>query len=217
MKVIEKLSERAIPGLAPYIEVRAVVENPWGDPPTLEQTWAETLAGDYIGSTDLADRICVERGIAPEKRSPEHSVCSVGWCEREQKWYGWSHRAIYGFGIGSTVKKGDCAYVAATPEGLIDSYAEFFADLGMADEKRAECQVLPDRSGIRILHAPLPIPVVSDLSELAEHINAGTTPDEVVDLHEEAVQEVKCGRGEWTAETLEDAREMAEAFAEDVS
>ncbi len=28
----------------------------------------------------------------------------------EKKWYGWSHRAMYGFGIGSTCKKGDCHY-----------------------------------------------------------------------------------------------------------
>jgi len=26
------------------------------------------------------------------------------------KWYGWSHRAVYGFGIGDTIKKGDVAY-----------------------------------------------------------------------------------------------------------
>lgn len=26
------------------------------------------------------------------------------------KWYGWSHRAVYGFGIGDKVKKGDCTY-----------------------------------------------------------------------------------------------------------
>lgn len=35
---------------------------------------------------------------------------SIGFSEKEQKWYGWSHRAIYGFGIGSKVKKGDCGY-----------------------------------------------------------------------------------------------------------
>lgn len=27
---------------------------------------------------------------------------------KEQKWYGWSHRAIYGFGIGDIVEEGDC-------------------------------------------------------------------------------------------------------------
>lgn len=25
---------------------------------------------------------------------------AIGFSEKEQKWYGWSHRAIYGFGIG---------------------------------------------------------------------------------------------------------------------
>jgi len=26
------------------------------------------------------------------------------------KWYGWSHRAVYGFGIGDKIKKGDSGY-----------------------------------------------------------------------------------------------------------
>lgn len=34
----------------------------------------------------------------------EHGIkeisCGLGFSEKEQKWYGWSHRAIYGFGIG---------------------------------------------------------------------------------------------------------------------
>ena len=33
---------------------------------------------------------------------------NVGFSEKEKKWYGWSHRAIFGFGIGSEVKEGDC-------------------------------------------------------------------------------------------------------------
>ena len=35
---------------------------------------------------------------------------SIGFSETEQKWYWWSHRAIYGFGVGSEVKKGDAGY-----------------------------------------------------------------------------------------------------------
>ena len=45
-------------------------------------------------------------------------VCTIGFCEREQKWYGWSHRAIYGFGIGDEVKEGDCA----ASSGWIDDF-----------------------------------------------------------------------------------------------
>lgn len=40
----------------------------------------------------------------------EEKACGVGFSEKEQKWYGWSHRAIYGFGIGSKCKKGDAHY-----------------------------------------------------------------------------------------------------------
>lgn len=31
----------------------------------------------------------------------------IGFSEKEQKWYGWSHRAIYGFKIGDKCKDGD--------------------------------------------------------------------------------------------------------------
>ena len=44
----------------------------------------------------------------------EHNIkeieCGLVWSESEQKYYGWSHRAYYGFGIGSKVKKGDVGY-----------------------------------------------------------------------------------------------------------
>jgi len=64
--------------------------------------------GEYIGSPKFA-RYLYKRGIKPEKIDPRNNVCSIGFCEKEQKWYGWSHRAIYGFGIGCIVKEGDCA------------------------------------------------------------------------------------------------------------
>lgn len=32
---------------------------------------------------------------------------SIGYSPRHAKWYGWSHRAVAGFGVGSKVKKGD--------------------------------------------------------------------------------------------------------------
>lgn len=62
----------------------------------------------YIGNTKWAYRLW-KRGIVPELKRPGSRVCSVGFCESKQKWYGWSHRAIYGFGIGDVVEEGDCA------------------------------------------------------------------------------------------------------------
>jgi hypothetical protein len=37
------------------------------------------------------------------KRVPNPHA-SIAFSEKEQKWYGWSHRTIYGFGVGHHVK-----------------------------------------------------------------------------------------------------------------
>jgi hypothetical protein len=41
-----------------------------------------------------------QHGIVSEVAHQGDSVNSIGWSEKEQKYYGWSHRAICGFGIG---------------------------------------------------------------------------------------------------------------------
>ena len=161
------------------------------------------------------ETFCREHGIKPELRTPNSKVPSIGFSATEQKWYGWSHRAIYGFAIGHTVKSGDCAYTADNPEEMIDDRERFFADISekCGKERRAECQILPDRSGICILHAPLNIPIASSMEEVLE-ADYDTLP--VVDIAPDFTIE-KCGRGKWTAKTLVDAKQMACDFAESVS
>ncbi len=83
-----------------------------------EMKSAYTPSGDYIGGPERGYRLCKKRGIRPEKASPSDNVCSIGFSERDQKWYGWSHRAIYGFEIGSVAKEGDCV----TTSGSIDEH-----------------------------------------------------------------------------------------------
>lgn len=175
---------------------------------------AYTPSGAYIGSSQTAYRLCKVMGIKPEANKPDDGVCSIGFCSQNQKWYGWSHRAIFGFGVGDQVKKGDCAYIGATPEDLIENHVTFFSDLGEDRAKlaRQECQILEDGSGIRILHAPLVIPMADSLEEALDE----DAELELVDIHKDNFSVVKCGRGEWTAETLEDAKQMACDFAEDV-
>ena len=67
-----------------------------------------TPSGDYIGDPKTAYTLCKKRGISPEKAQPDHKVCSIGFNEEEQKWYGWSHRAVYGFRTGHVAQKGNC-------------------------------------------------------------------------------------------------------------
>ena len=70
--------------------------------------------------------------INAQKRNPNHSTTSWGWSPNG-KCYGWSHRAVYGFGIGDTVGTDTCGneskkeYVIKTKEQAEET-AKNFAD-----------------------------------------------------------------------------------------
>lgn len=51
-----------------------------------------------------------KHGIVPEKISSSSKVNQIGFSEKEQAWYGWSHRAIYGFKIGVKSGPGKVGY-----------------------------------------------------------------------------------------------------------
>jgi hypothetical protein len=95
---------------AGYVLVKGIVDGEHYDCEDFTMTHAETPTGDYIGDSRTAYRLCKKRGIKPEKITPSSNVCSIGWCEKKKLWFGWSHRAIFGFGVGSSVKEGDCGY-----------------------------------------------------------------------------------------------------------
>lgn len=71
--------------------------------PATRMNSAYNLNGDYIGDVETAKHICDKYGIAPEISQPGNSVCSIGYSEKHGKWFGWSHRAICGFGIGDKI------------------------------------------------------------------------------------------------------------------
>lgn len=70
----------------------------------------------YIGETNTElVKSFVRRGIVPQLADPEHRACSIGFSEREQKWYGWSHRAMCGFALGHVVGR-------SNDSGIDDGY-----------------------------------------------------------------------------------------------
>jgi hypothetical protein len=86
----------------------------------------ETVSGDYIGMLYL-DFPRIEfnwkHGIDYGTMASPYTdsrVCGIAFSPQEQKWYGWSHRATVGFGIGHIVKQGDCA----TSSGYIKEYED---------------------------------------------------------------------------------------------
>jgi len=61
-------------------------------------------SGLYMGSPKMAKFLCEKMGIREiQPRTSNSNICSIGFNEAEQKWYGWSHRAICGFGIGDKI------------------------------------------------------------------------------------------------------------------
>lgn len=57
-------------------------------------------SGEYAGPSSMIRTFLEKHGVAPETSGKESHVCSIGWSEKNHKWYGWSHRAWAGFGIG---------------------------------------------------------------------------------------------------------------------
>lgn len=100
----ETLSERVF--RAGYVVRRERIAMA-GNPP-VEMECAYTPDGHYIGNPKDARYLVVTRGIRPQLRTPTSGVCSIGYNPTERKWYGWSHRAIFGFRVGSVVTKGSC-------------------------------------------------------------------------------------------------------------
>ncbi len=176
----------------------------------------------HVGMEKDRPKTLLKKGITENLHSNNGSTVCIGFNPEEQKWYGWSHRAIFGFGIGSTCKKGDCHYVAATPQELFDDVTKKDGD-GWQWQKPENVEIVKD--GIRIKTEMVKL-IGSDGSEgkISKFISDSCDDILTADLEgnclsipsEPEYWDRKCGRGEWTAKTLEDAYQMACDFAEGV-
>ncbi len=169
----------------------------------LMKRMAYNLKGEWIGTSVRAHVLIVQRGIMPEKRDPAHCVCSIGYCKKQRKWYGWSHRAIFGFAIGSKIKMGSLGYQPANKEDFMESCIRFWDEEHHVNTYCIECKNDEGVSGVNVTWT-------YDNKVKNKKIR-GT----IGGVFEEYPK--KWGRGEWTAKTLEDAKLMAIDFAECVS
>ncbi len=219
-----------------YRVVKYVVDGSEYKSPDVEMSSAFSLPNlEYIGDTKTAHRL-TKRGITQfqsllsikpptftisekanhlltDRLMQEYSfspTCCIGFNEKEQKWYGWSHRAIYGFGIGSIVKKGDCAYTPINQQDMLDDMINFW--VGKENEFCYKAQIIkteigiPDPNGERV--------------GFGCYLECSTTRKNdnsiFISKYWQPFPDV-WGRGEWEAKTLEDAKQMAISFAEGVS
>lgn len=179
-----------------------------GRHPPSEMVTCYTDSGDWIGDEETAKYLCKERGIAPEHATPQPRglliPCQIGFCERDQKWYGWSHRAICGFGVGSAVKWGDCAYRSPDRDAFGRQKMEFFFD--------ADCQVKPGFAHTVSPDGTRGVLIFATYTDAVPNEKLRGTKYTCFRPYPES-----WGRGEWVAETLDDARQMAIDFADGVS
>ena len=173
----------------------------------LRMVTAHNQAGDYIG--DLAHaHYLMEKGIfTPIKKRSDCNNCSVGHSVFDDKYHGWSHRATYSFGIGSTVKKGDCAYTPVDKQDFMDDCTRFWSDEDNLNVFSEEAEKTHEDG-------------TKEMGVRTTWTYSNTIPN--VKLRGE-VTSVWCpypdtwGKGEWTAETMDDARQMAIDFSDGVS
>ena len=166
--------------------------------------------GSYITRVGMEDTIThlVKRGITEQLQH------GIGFSPTEQKWYGWSHRAIYGFGIGSKVSRGDCAYTPFDKEDLVQYTLNFWAiDDGIwreCESPGVTCTTsLVSLDDIYMQDHQLGFMLVSETKF------KGADRDYTSSIFTPYPEQY--GRGEWIAETLEDAKQMAIDFREGVS
>jgi len=213
--------------LLEYCNHYVLIEKDIGMGSTMKSAYA--LDGGYIGDQEEAEKWIVERGVIPELASPTHNTCSIGFCEAEQSWHCWSHRARYHFGIGDSTKKCDCSYYPANKEDFIEDVLTFWGDNEYHEKHWAEegtdtINIYGETFTTSDNEMEADIPDVIDTKVVkGVWINSlynDKVPNEKL---RGTINRRFCefpttyGRGEWTVTTLTEARQMACDFANGVS
>ena len=168
--------------------------------------------GEYVGDVDHANFL-IKKGITHFVQPLAlGETCCIGFCEDEQKWYGWSHRAILGFGVGSKVAKGDCAFKPSNKEEAIEAALAFWEIDGIW----RECET-PEITCTNMLQSIEPSIEAGVAGTKIKCKRACRGADRDFSSEYFVPYPLEWGRGEWEAKTLLDAIQMAMDFAEGVS
>jgi len=154
--------------------------------------------GSYITRVGMESSVL----FLAEREITESLTHGVGYSPKYNKWYGWSHRAICGFEVGSTCKKGDCHYVGGDIKEQEEDAVRFWQD---DHHENVRCEGIVEDGGKKYFDIKW------------DYLN--TTPNKK--LHGTiggCYHSIRpLGKGEWTAKTLDDAKQMAIDFNEGVS
>lgn len=182
-----------------------------GDAP---DSYLSRIDNSYITFVGLENdlKFLLKRGITEQLQSgfDSKSVTNIGFNPTEEKWYGWSHRAIYGFGVGSECKMGHAGFKASNKEEFGKACLSFWGDseYSIGDDKY-EFTTGEGYNGEKDVDGVLITYTYND--KVPNKRLRGTTYKNFTPFP------TKWGKGEWTAKTLEEAKQMAIDFANSVS
>lgn len=173
------------------------------------ESWFSKIDGSFITSvSSIEDKMwLMKKGISEQVQSNDPSdprTSCIGFNPIEQKWYGWSHRAVFGFGIGSTCKKGDCGYISKDYDDFVERCVSFWEDEDHTNVAGIKSTNDEGVEGVQVTWEYIPEKVPNKSLH-------GTIGGSFM------YPPKKWGKGEWIAETIEDAKQMAIDFAEGVS
>ena len=169
---------------------------------------AEEIAGEHQGTwrTKYDHSFMVFVGL--ENYFKEHARLEItkyltqglGFSPLTKKWYGWTHRGMYGFGIGSTCKKGDIYYRATNLEDELEHAIDFWKAY---DKENVQARFI-EEGEIRVTWDYIKDDSSKDKANRITSVAWYYDPE-------------FGGKGEWTATTLDEAREMAIDFRNAIS
>jgi hypothetical protein len=178
--------------------------------------YVSKIDGSYMTFVGLGNdlKMYYKLGITEQLQGmPESNgdgTTCIGFNPTENKWYGWSHRAIYGFGIDSTCKQGDCHFKPGNVNEFMKACLDFWGDAeySCGDDTAVVTKSL-DHDDKTEVEGVLVSYTYND--KVPNEKLRGTKYEHFSPFPKE------WGKGEWTAKTMEDAKQMAIDFADGVS
>ncbi len=141
-----KYKYEALKLMREHFDLRREVRRDYGWPWTVMWSCYSMQDGSYVGVPERAIRY-LRLGIRRFYTKEDGKTSCTGYSPESGKWYGWSHRAIYGFEIGYVVKGGSIVrgngWIKGCPQ--YEESEKLKPPMGFVAETRYDCRYLAER------------------------------------------------------------------------
>jgi len=218
-----------------YISVNQLIFN-GGTPNSVRIAYA--FDGSYVGTFNehLIIGIIDKFQITPQRAFPEATISKLGWSDLTNKWYAWNRATYNSFTIGSQITKKDLGYIPDNKDEFLIATKRFWEDAWETPRRKKdviaihdtefenvyedEVEVMDEKTGLMKIHSE-----IKKGGKLLHGVRVSWTYTH--DVPNETLRgqpggnftpyPKNWGRGEWTALTMDDAKQMAMDFVRSLS